>query len=113
MLTPAFGQTPDQGSQDNQPTASEAQHLVPALVSLTRALDSNSVHTGDQFRATLTGNVHLNGGLELRHGDALLGQVADDDNTAGKSHLAIRFTQAAATRAAATSLVQVYRGDSK
>lgn len=95
MLTPAFGQTPDQGSQDNQTGSSEAQHLVPALASLTHALDSNSVHTGDQFRATLTGNVHLNGGLELHHGDALLGQVADDDtNTAGKSRLAIRFTQA-------------------
>jgi hypothetical protein len=91
LLTPAFGQS----TQDNQPTSGEAQRMVPAVASLTRALDSNSIHTGDQFRATLTGNVHLNGGLELHHGDVLLGQVADDDtNTAGKSHLALRFTQA-------------------
>jgi hypothetical protein len=96
MLTPAFGQTPDQGSQDNQATGSrEAQRMVPALAQLTRALDSNSIHTGDQFRATLSGNVHLNGGVELRHGDALLGQVAEDDtNTPGRSRLAVRFTQA-------------------
>lgn len=88
MITPSFGQA----SQDG---ASEAQHMVPARASLTHALDSNSIHTGDQFRATLTGNVHLSGGVELRRGDALLGKVADDDtNTAGKSHLAIRFTEA-------------------
>ena len=92
MLTPAFGQT----SQDNQPSGlSEAQHMVRARASLTHALDSNSIHTGDQFRATLSDNVHLNSGVVLRKGDALVGTVADDDmNTTGKSHLAVRFTQA-------------------
>jgi hypothetical protein len=93
MLVPAFGQNQD--SQDNQASVGVAQHMVPARASLTRALDSNSIHTGDQFRATLSGNVHLNGGVELHRGDALLGQVADDDtNAAGKAHLAVRFTQA-------------------
>jgi hypothetical protein len=94
LLTPALGHT--QSLQDNQENSvGVAQHMVPARASLTRALDSNSTHTGDQFRATLTGNVHLNGGVALHKGDVLLGQVADDDtNAAGKSHLAIRFTQA-------------------
>jgi hypothetical protein len=92
MLTPSFGQS----TQDNQPAGvQQAQRMVPALASLTRALDSNSVHNGDQFRATLSGNVHLSGGTELRHGDVLLGQVVDDDtNAAGKSRVAVRFAQA-------------------
>ena len=92
MLSPAFGQT----SQNNQPSGlSEAQHMVRARASLTHALDSNSIHTGAQFRATLSDNVHLNSGVELRKGDALLGTVANDDmNATGKSHLAVRFTQA-------------------
>jgi len=87
MLAPAFGQTSDQVSQ--------ARQMVPARASLTKPLDSNSIHTGEQFRAILNDNVHLNSGVELRKGDALLGTVADDDmNSAGKSHLAVRFTQA-------------------
>jgi hypothetical protein len=100
MLTPALGQTTAQStaqaSQDNQPSGlSEAQHMVRARASLTHALDSNSIHSGDQFRATLSDNVHLNSGVVLRKGDALVGTVADDDmNTTGKSHLAVRFTQA-------------------
>lgn len=96
MLVPALGQTPDQGSQNNPPTGlHEAQQMVPARATLTRALDSKSVSSGAQFRATLSANVHLNSGVELRRGDALLGTVAADDmNTTGKSHLAIRFTQA-------------------
>lgn len=96
MLTPAFGQTSDQSSQDNQSAGSrEAQRMVPAHASLTRALDANSAHQGDQFRATLNDNVHLNDGLELRHGDTLVGKVvADDANTPGNSRIAVRFTQA-------------------
>lgn len=95
LLTPAFGQTPDQSSQGNQPAGlSEAQHMVPARASLTHALDANSIHTGDQFRATLSDNVHLNSGVVLHHGDALIGEVVNDDmNTTGKSRLAVRFTQ--------------------
>ena len=94
MLTPALGHA--QSSQDNQATGvGVAQQMVPARASLTHALDSNSIHTGDQFRATFSTNVHLNGGAELHRGDALVGQVvADDTNTPGKSHLAVRFTQA-------------------
>jgi hypothetical protein len=93
-LTPALGHA--QSSQNNQATGvGVAQQMVPARASLTHPLDSKSIHTGDQFRATLTTNVHLSGGAELHRGDTLLGRVAEDDmNTAGKSHLAVRFTQA-------------------
>lgn len=95
MLTPSFGQTPSQSATDAQPGAREAQHLVPARASLPRTLDSNSVHTGDQFRATLTSNVHLSSGVELRKGDTLQGEVVTDDmNTPGNTRLAVRFTQA-------------------
>ena len=96
MLAPAFGQSNAQPSQDNQPGGlSEAQHMVPARASLTHALDSKSIHSGEQFRATLSDNVHLSSGVALHKGDALVGTVADDDmNTTGKSHLAVRFTQA-------------------
>jgi hypothetical protein len=96
MITPALAQTPDQSPQNTQSSGlQQAQHMVPAQASLTHALDSNSIHTGDQFRATLNGNVHLDSGVTLHRGDALLGNVADDDtNTAGKSHLAVRFTEA-------------------
>lgn len=96
MITPAFAQTPDQSPQNAQPSGlHEAQRMVPAQASLTRALDSNDVHAGDQFRATLNGSVHLAGGVTLHRGDALVGNVATDDtNTAGKSRLAVRFTEA-------------------
>jgi hypothetical protein len=95
MLTPAFGQTSTQGSPTNQPTGlREAQHMVPARASLTHALDAGSVHDGDQFRATLSDNVHLNDAVELHRGDMLLGKVVTDDmNTTGKSRLAVRFTE--------------------
>jgi hypothetical protein len=96
MLVPALGQTPDQSSPTNQPHGlREAQHMVPARASLTRSLDADSLSSGAQFRATLRDNVHLNDGVELRRGDALLGQVVTDDmNTPGKARLAVRFTQA-------------------
>ena len=95
MITPAFGQTPDQTPQDNpQAGMSEAQNMVPARASLARALDSKNTHTGDQFRATLSSNVHLNNGVVLHRGDALVGKVVTDDmNTPGSSHLAVRFTE--------------------
>lgn len=96
MITPAFGQTPDQSAQNNQPTSvTEAQHMVPARASLNRSLNSKDTHTGDQFRATLNDNVHLDGGVTLHKGDALVGQVVTDDmNTPGNARLAIRFTKA-------------------
>ena len=93
-LTPALGHA--QSSQDNHATGvGVAQQMVPARASITHGLDSNNVHAGDQFRATLSDNVHLDGGVDLRRGDALVGEiVTDDTNTPGKSHLAVRFTQA-------------------
>ena len=91
MLTPALAQT----SQDNQSSdVSESQHMVPVRATLTRTLDANSIHTGDQFRATLSDNAHLDGGVELHKGDVLLGKVVTDDMaTAGNSRLAVRFTE--------------------
>jgi hypothetical protein len=91
MLTPALAQT----SQDNQSSdVSEAQCMVPVRAVLTRTLDANSIHTGDQFRATLSDNAHLDGGVELHKGDVLLGKVVTDDMaTAGNSRLAVRFTE--------------------
>ncbi len=96
MLAPALGQAQTQSPQDTQSSGvNEAQHMVPARALLTHALDANSVHTGDQFRATLSDKVHLNNGVELRRGDALLGNVVDDDmNTVGRSRLALRITEA-------------------
>ena len=91
MLTPALAQT----SQDNQSSdVSEAQRMVPVRAVLTRTLDANSIHTGDQFRATLSDNAHLDGGVELHKGDVLLGKVVTDDMaTAGNSRIAVRFTE--------------------
>jgi hypothetical protein len=95
MLVPALGQTPTQSAQDAQAAGlSEAQHMVPVRASLTSTLDAQRIKTGDQFRATLNQNVHLDSGVELHRGDVLLGQVvADDMNTAGNARLAVRFTE--------------------
>jgi hypothetical protein len=92
MLTPAFAQS----AQDNQPDGTQqAQRMVPAVAALSQRLDATTAQPGSQFRATISSNVHLNGGVELHHGDVLLGQVTTDDmNTVGKSRLAVRFTQA-------------------
>jgi hypothetical protein len=91
MLPPAFGQT----SPDNQAAdVTEAQHMVPVRASLTSTLDAHRVNTGDQFRATLSQNVHLDSGVELHRGDVLLGEVVTDDmDTAGNARLAVRFTE--------------------
>jgi hypothetical protein len=87
-LTPAFAQSSQSAG------LSEAQHMVAVRASLTSTLDAHRINTGDQFRATLTQNVHLDGGVELRRGDVLLGQVVTDDmNTPGNARLAIRFTE--------------------
>jgi hypothetical protein len=73
----------------------EADHMVAARASLSHALDADHTAPGSQFRATLRDNVRLSDGTQLRRGDALLGNVTTDDtNTAGKSHLALRFTSA-------------------
>jgi hypothetical protein len=88
LLTPAL-------SHAQSPAQGEAEHMVPARASLSRTLDADHAAPGYQFRATLRDTVHLNGSTELHRGDVLLGTVANDDmNTGGKSHLAVRFTQA-------------------
>jgi hypothetical protein len=91
IVAPALAQT----AQEN-PTAgsAEAQHMVPVRASLSRTLDAQRTNAGDQFRATLSQNVHLDNGVELRRGDVLIGTVVKDDmNTPGNSRLAIRFTE--------------------
>ena len=95
MVIPAFGQTSAQSAQDSSDGLQEAQQMVAARASLTSTLDARSIHSGDKFRATISENVHLNGGTELHKGDALLGEVVTDDmNTPGNSRIAVRFTQA-------------------
>ena len=96
MVIPAFGQTSAQSAQDNQTDGlQQAQQMVAARAALTSTLDARSIHPGDKFRATISENVHLNGGTELHKGDALLGEVVTDDmNTPGNSRIAVRFTEA-------------------
>jgi hypothetical protein len=68
--------------------------MVPVRASLTSTLDAHRINTGDQFRATLSQNVHLDSGVELHRGDVLLGNVVTDEmNTAGNARLAVRFTE--------------------
>lgn len=104
MLTPAFGQAPNQSWHNNHNQnwhnnngngQQEADHMVRARASLDHSLDADSVRAGAQFRATLSDDVHLNDGVELHRGDALLGRVVTDNmNTPGNSRLAVRFTRA-------------------
>jgi hypothetical protein len=83
---------------DNAPPAdaqSVAATMVPAQVVLDRALDAKKAQQGEQFRAKLTGTVHLKDGRELPRGTTLLGTIATDQmEYKGKSTLALRFTQA-------------------
>src|ERR1700756_497303 len=95
VVTPSFAQTSDQTAQDSQSSGlSVAEHMVPGRATLARTLDAHSIHNGDEFRATLSDNVRLDNGVELRRGDALVGKVVSDDtNTSGNSRLAVRFTE--------------------
>jgi hypothetical protein len=91
------------GTPDTQPTASsshaaprhEASMMVPAQVALVKALDSRKMHPGTQFKAVLSGTVHLKNGVELPHGTVLMGTVVTDNmQMKGTSRLALRFTEA-------------------
>ncbi|HUY94034.1 MAG TPA: hypothetical protein VMU71_02005 [Terracidiphilus sp.] len=63
-------------------------------MTLTRALDAKKDHDGSRFEAKLTKTVHLKDGKTLPKGSTLLGTVNNDDmQTAGKSKLAVRFTE--------------------
>jgi len=74
---------------------SEAAQMVPAAAVLDKALDARKAQAGQEFRATLTGTIHLKNGMELPRGTALLGTIATDKmQSGGRSTLALRFTQA-------------------
>lgn len=73
----------------------QAMRMVPASVTLDTTLDANKVAVGYQFKATLDHKVQLQNGPMLPGGTKLIGRVAADDlNIAGKSKIALRFTQA-------------------
>jgi hypothetical protein len=71
-----------------------AAQLVPAQAVLDKDLDAKKTQPGQEFRATLTGVVHLKNGVELPRGTALVGTIATDQAQSGKSTMALRFTQA-------------------
>ncbi|HEX4156813.1 MAG TPA: hypothetical protein VHY48_14495 [Acidobacteriaceae bacterium] len=87
--------TAQNSQQGQQRGLQQAQRMVPARASLSQTLDADRTTPGYQFRATLRDTVRLENGVKLHRGDVLLGRVVTDDmNTAGKSRLALRFTQA-------------------
>lgn len=72
-----------------------AEQMVPAQAVLDSNIDARKMQPGQQFRATLSGTVHLKDGIELPHGTTLVGTIATDSvKTGGGSTLALRFTQA-------------------
>ena len=73
----------------------QAALIVSAKIHLVKALDARKAQPGSQFEATLDGTVHLKNGTELPRGTVLIGTVAAGEmQSAGASHLALRFTQA-------------------
>jgi len=84
--------------QDNVDTSaaqSAAAQMVPAQAVLEKDLDARKAQRGQQFRATLTGAVHLKNGTELPRGTQLVGTIETDNmHATGGSSLALRFTQA-------------------
>lgn len=100
-----IGEAPTQPQQKPQtpipqshPTAQgriDAQEMVRGTVALDRALDARKDHDGSRFQAKLTHTVHLKSGKTLDKGTTLVGKVETDDmQVAGKSKLAVRFTEA-------------------
>jgi hypothetical protein len=85
-------------SADNtlSPSAqSDAMQMVSAQANLIGRLDARKVKACQQFRAALSGTVHLKNGTELPHGTLLIGTVATDQmESKGQSRLALSFTQA-------------------
>ncbi len=117
------GETPTQPQQQPQtpipPARATAQgridahEMVRGTVALNRSLDARKDHDGSQFAARLTRTVHLKNGKTLDKGTTLVGTVENDDmQIAGKSKLAVRFTEAklnnGETIPIKATIVQVY-----
>ena len=82
-------------SANNSAAKREAMQMVPAQVSLVKALDAKKITSGQQFQATLGKAIHLKNGPELPRGTKLIGTVTTDKMQAeGTSRLALRFTRA-------------------
>jgi hypothetical protein len=78
-----------------QPGQQEAGHMVPASVMLLQNIDARKMQPGDDFKAKLSGKVHLTNGTELPSGTIFEGTLANDDmNMQGNSKLVLRFTKA-------------------
>lgn len=95
----ANAQAPGAQSSDTNAVSAAAEsaaaQMVPAAAVLDKALDARKAQAGQEFRATLTSTIHLKNGTELPRGTALLGTIATDRmQSAGRSTLALRFTQA-------------------
>jgi hypothetical protein len=83
-----------QGNADSPATTSEAAQMAPAQAVLSQALDTKNARPGEQFKAVLSGTVHLRGGMELPRGTTLIGTVATGAPRGARAELALRFTQA-------------------
>jgi hypothetical protein len=82
-------------SVNSSAAQSVAAQMVPAEVVLEKDLDARKVQPGQQFRATLTGTVHLKNGTELPRGTQIEGTIATDSTQSNRGlTLALRFTQA-------------------
>lgn len=106
-------ETPPPASTNLQQGRMDALEMVRGTVALTRGLDADKDHDGSQFEAKLTHPVHLKNGPKLAKGTVLMGTVENDDmQVAGKSKLAVRFTEAkmgnGETVPIKATIVQVY-----
>ncbi len=106
-------QNQDQNQNQNQQGKQDARQMVRATVTLNRDLDAKNDHNGSQFATKLTTNVQLKDGPELPKGTMLMGNIETDDmQVAGRSKLAVRFTEAklkdGQTVPIRATIVQVY-----
>ncbi len=109
-------QKPQTPIPQSHPTAQgrmDAQQMVRGTVALTRSLDARKDQDGSRFEAKLTRTVHLKNGKTLDKGTSLVGTVENDDmQVAGKSKLAVRFTEAKLTNGETipikATIVEVY-----
>jgi hypothetical protein len=82
-------------SSSAQTEDSEDTQLVSAHVALNQDIDADRMRQGDPIRTVLSDKVHLQDGIELPAGTAILGVIATDDmKSEGTSKLALDFTQA-------------------
>lgn len=73
----------------------DAQKMAPAQAVLDKTLDAKKLQPGQQFQAKLNGRVKLKDGQELPSGTILVGTITTDNmQSAGKSSLALQFTEA-------------------